>query len=204
MRSKNPELMREISEYITEYFIEHSVTPSTTQIAEKMGIVRSTAFKYLVEMDKKGMVEYHNGDIYIPSLNTVETGKAQVLALGSIVCGDPVQEEAQLLYKTSVPTAVFGNGPFYLLTASGDSMEDAGIMDGDMLLIRKQSNANRGDIIVALDEDSQNTLKKFEGFDEEKGCAVLAYQNKAVYGDKKIYVKELTCQGVLTHIIKQL
>ena len=77
------------------------------------------------------------------------------------------------------------------------------IEEGDILVIRKNATPHIGDIIVALDENNENTLKCYGGIDGETGKAVLEYQNKAVYGDKVILVNELICQGVLSHIIKE-
>lgn len=61
-----------------------------------------------------------------------------------------------------------------------------------------------GDIVVALDEDSQNTLKTFDGIDEESGYAILKYENRRKYRNKVIRVRELVVQGVAKHVIKAL
>lgn len=203
MRKKDPELMKRILEYVTEYYLNYSSTPSTTQIANEVGIARGTAYKYLVAMDERGMLTYQDGDIVTASMEKIETDREEASALGKIVCGEPAMEEENLLFKTSLPTAVFGKGPFYILYAKGDSMVDAGIEEGDILVIRKNAEPHIGDIIVALDENNDNTLKCYGGIDETTGKARLDYQNKAVYGDKVILVNQLICQGVLSHIIKE-
>lgn len=203
MRQKDPELMNKILNHISGYYLKHQKTPSTRQIAEAVGIARGTAYKYLVAMDKKGMLEYTNGFIVATSLGKLEPEGEEVSALGKIACGEPTMEEENLLYKTSLPTAVFGKGPFYILYAKGDSMVDADIEEGDILVIRKNATPKVGDIIVALDEEQENTLKRYAGIDPESNKAILEYQNKAVYGDKRIYVNELVCQGVLSHVIKE-
>lgn len=203
MRSKDPVLMENIKNYICYYYITHEVTPSTTQIANAMGIARSTSYNYLVAMAKKGMIDYKDGEISSASMDKIMIGRETASAVGQIVCGEPALEEENLMYVTSLPTAIFGKGPFFILYAKGDSMEDAGIEEGDVLVIRKQNYANKGDIVVALDQDQQNTLKEFAGIDPKTHCAILKYRNEAVYGDKTILVKELSCQGVLSHIIKE-
>ena len=83
-------------------------------------------------------------------------------------------------------------------------MVDAGIEDKDLVVIRKQDTASVGDIVVALDEDSQNTLKTFDGIDEESGYVLLKYENQEKYPDKVIRVRELVVQGVAKHVIKAL
>ena len=83
-------------------------------------------------------------------------------------------------------------------------MVDAGIEEGDLIVIRKQDSASVGDIVVALDEDGQNTLKTFNGIDDESGYALLNYENKSRYPGKVIRVRELVVQGVAKHVIKAL
>ena len=63
MRSKSPELMSEIKKYIEDYYLQNRQSPSTTKIAEAVGIARGTAYKYLVEMAEKKMIEY-GGNLY--------------------------------------------------------------------------------------------------------------------------------------------
>ncbi len=203
MRQKDPVLMDRILKYINEYYLRHDNTPTTTEIADAMEIARGTAYKYLVSMNEKGMLIYEKGEINTTSLQKVEPDREEVSALGKIACGDPIQEEEYLLYRTSLPTAVFGKGPFYILYAKGDSMVDAGIEEGDILVIRKATDAKVGDIIVALDENQENTLKRYGGIDHDSKKVRLEYQNQAVYGKKVILVNELICQGVLSHIIKE-
>ena len=83
-------------------------------------------------------------------------------------------------------------------------MVDAGINEGDLVVIRKQETACVGDIVVALDENNENTLKKFAGIDKNSHCAILQYQNKKQYKNKEIRVKELVVQGVAKKVIKSL
>lgn len=203
MRQKDPERMENILNYINEYYLEKEQAPSTTDIAMAMGIARGTAYKYLVSMAGKGMLQYEDGEVTTAAMSKIFIEREEVAALGKIACGEPVMEEENLLYRTSLPTAVFGKGPFYILYAKGDSMVDADIEEGDILVIRKNAVPNVGDIIVALDDNQENTLKCYAGIDPKTNMAVLEYQNQAVYGDKTILVKELVCQGVLSHVIKE-
>lgn len=83
-------------------------------------------------------------------------------------------------------------------------MVDAGIEAGDTLVIRKNVEPKLGDIVVALDENNENTLKRYAGIDKESNKVVLEYMNQEVYPNKKILVSTLICQGVLSHVIKTI
>ena len=124
--------------------------------------------------------------------------------VGAIPCGEPEVEEENIEEYVSLPVSLFGQGDFYILTVSGDSMVDAGIDSGDLIVISKQGSANVGDIVVALDENQTNTLKLFAGIDTRSGEAILRYCNKERYPDKEIRVKQLIVQGVAKHVIKAL
>lgn len=205
MRSKSTELMGQISNYIGDYYRQHHSTPTTREIASAVGLSPAAGYKYLVEMDKRGMLSYENGEITdLPKINKTPTGYFSAPLVGSIRCGDPETEEAEVEMYVSLPEAIFGKGEFYLLRASGDSMEDEDICDGDLVLIRKQPNCEVGDIVVALDENSENTLKVYGGIDKRTKKVILKYANEAVYPGKRILVNELTVQGVAKHVIKAL
>ena len=151
------------------------------------------------------MLRYENGEITdLPKINKTETGYFSAPLVGSIRCGNPEQEEAEVERYVSLPEALFGKGEFYLLRAEGDSMVDKGIAEGDMLLISRRSDCRVGDVVVALDENSENTLKVYGGRDKKTGKAVLRYANEAKYPGKCILVKELAVQGIARHVLKQL
>ena len=124
--------------------------------------------------------------------------------VGSIRCGDPELEEENVEEYVSLPKSIFGEGKFYILHARGDSMVDAGIEDGDMIVIRMQETAAVGDIVVALDENNENTLKMYGGIDGDTGDIILRYANEKKYPGRRILVKQLKVQGVAKHVIKSL
>ena len=205
MRSKSKELMEQISNYIGDYYRQHHSTPTTREIASAVGLSPAAGYKYLVEMDKRGMLSYENGEITdLPKINKTPTGYFSAPLVGSIRCGDPETEEAEVEMYVSLPEAIFGKGEFYLLRAVGDSMEDEDISEGDLILIRKQPDCEVGDIVVALDENGENTLKVYGGIDKRTKKVILKYSNEAVYPGKRILVNELTVQGVAKHVIKAL
>ena len=205
MRSKSTELMEQISNFIGDYYRQHHSTPTTREIASAVGLSPAAGYKYLVEMDKREMLSYENGEITnLPKISKTPTGYFSAPLVGSIRCGDPETEEAEVEMYVSLPEAIFGKGEFYLLRAVGDSMEDEDICEGDLVLIRKQPDCEVGDIVVALDENGENTLKVYGGIDKRTKKVILKYANEAVYPGKRILVNELTVQGVARHVIKAL
>lgn len=204
MRSKNPEKMREILEFAEKFFLSENRSPSTSEIAKAVNISRGTAYRYLIEMDEKGMIEYTSGDISTLLIERYNSSHSEAPICGLVPCGDPTEEIENIEQIVSLPTQIFGRGPLYILKATGDSMVDVGIDDGDYVVIRKTNEANIGDIVVALDEDSKNTLKTYRGKNTKTKKAILSYENKEVYGDKTIEVSELYIQGIAQHVIKAL
>lgn len=204
MRSKSPELKKQIYCFVNDWKRECGRSPSLKSIADGLGVSRTTVYRYLVEMneDNQGLV-YTSDTIETREFNAENTYLSPAKVVGSIPCGEAATEEECVEGYINLPASLFGKGDFYVLRAKGDSMEDAGIEEGDMVVIRKQQTADTGDIVVALDDENRNTLKRLGGFDHE-GNIILEYMNEAVYPGKTIVVKELVVQGVAEHVIKQL
>ena len=202
MRSKSPELMKKIREFVDQYYRENRTAPSTQTVGDAVGVTKMTAYRYLLEMSEQGMLEFRGGIKSSPQIAKCRSGYVSVPVVGSIRCGDPEAEEEQVEEYVSLPESVFGKGQFYLLRAKGDSMADAGIEEGDLVLVELRQEANVGDLVVALDPDGENTLKRYEGRDRDG--YVLAYMNEALYPGKVIRVKSFAVQGVARHVIKTL
>ena len=104
------------------------------------------------------------------------------------------------IYKyIDLPVALFGRGTFYLLRADGDSMVNAGINTGDLVLIRKQKSAEPGQIVVALME-TEATLKRY--FPEPENNRIRLHPENDHMED--IYVPTCEIQGVAVKVIKDL
>ncbi len=200
MRSKNPRLMEQIKEFAEDYYREHEKTPSNGVIADALGMGRSTAYYYLVEMAERGMITYENGVISTENIRKLTPEVNYAALVGSIPCGEPDEREAMVEEYIPLPVSVFGSGDFYVLRASGDSMTEAQIYSGDFIVIEKTNTADVGDIVVALTDERLNTLKRL-CFDERRGRYYLHPENPE-YED--IYVSTLSIQGVARHIIKAL
>jgi repressor LexA len=204
MRSKNPVLMEKISLFVSNYHRINGHSPSTNEIAKAVGIGKTTAYRYLLEMNDRNMISYDGQMIETSQTDKCRSGYFSAPIVGTIRCGDPETEEEYVEEYVSLPDSIFGKGDFYILRAVGDSMEDAGISGGDLVVIRKQVTAVKGDIVVALDDENRNTLKRYAGYDEVEGCHLLAYENEEMYPGKIIKVRELVIQGVACHVIKTL
>ncbi len=200
MRSKNPELMLRIKDYIEDYFEGNSSTPTIREIASAMRIAVSSAHRYLVEMAEKDMVYYENGQLSTPKIQRMTPEISPAAIVGSIPCGLPEEREEQVEEYLPLSVSFFGKGNFYALRASGDSMIDAQINNGDLVIIREQQTANIGDIVVALTDENRNTLKRL-CFNSEQQSYYLHPENKEM---EDIYVSGLRVQGVATHVIKAL
>lgn len=201
MRSKNTDIMNEIIKFSECFYLENGRSPYKSEIADEIGFTKGTASKYLAVMRDKGMIEYDGFTIHT-EVTRKYNGKTSGAAIldSSVSCGPLQLEEERIIEYVKLPEAIFGTGDFFILRANGDSMVDAGIDDGDWIVIEKRNSAIEGDIIVAL-SDGCNNLKYFFK-NKKKGCAILRSAN-ATKGYKDIEVNELQIQGVARNVIKR-
>lgn len=198
MRHKNPEYMAEILMYVDSYYMEHRKSPTVRDIAANTTLERSAVQKYLVEMDKLGMIRYEGRTIETPTIRKYNIDRTRVGIIGTVPCGPLTEEEESIEGYVDLPALLFGKGDMYLLHASGDSMTGAGIDDGDLVLIRKQEEANPGDIVVAYIEGEGNTLKRYRKY----GNTVFLHPENPNYPD--IPVRDCKIQGVAISVTKIL
>ncbi|MEG3086550.1 transcriptional repressor LexA [Sphingomonas sp. PB4P5] len=117
---------------------------------------------------------------------------------GRIAAGVPIEafESSAML---SVPAALLGKGDHYALEVSGDSMVDAGILDGDYALIRRQDVARDGEIVVALIEDTEATLKYFR----REGAMVRLDPANRAYDPQRYAPQQVRVQGKLAGLLRR-
>lgn len=199
MRSKSIELMKEIKDYVEAYYLSEYQSPSITKIAKKVGLARSTTHGYLIEMRERGMLSYDGKDIRTELTEKVKPNVTRAAVLGNVSCGVPRFAEENIDEYVSLPESMFGKGEFYILRAKGDSMINAGIDDGDLVVIKQQSSADDGQIVVALIGD-EATLKKFYRDDANKRIR-LHPENETM---EDIFVDDCLIQGVAVKVIKEL
>ena len=179
MRPFNQTYLDDILKFVNKYYQENRVAPTIIQVSEGVGVPRSTTHRYLQELSKRGMLEYDRGILSAPQSAKMKTAYISAPLVGSIQCGSPEEEEELVEEYVSLPVSLFGKGEFYILRAKGDSMVDAGIEEDDLIVIERNCPAKIGDIVVALDPDNQNTLKRYAGFDKTERRYILKYENEA-------------------------
>ena len=128
--------------------------------------------------------------------NFIRNTTTAVPVVGHVQAGVPILAEQNLEDYVPIPDVMLGKGEHFILRVHGESMIDAGIMDGDYIIVRQRAEAHDGDIIVAMIDDSA-TVKRF--FREEDGTFRLQPENSAM---EPIYTKELTIVGEVVSLFR--
>ena len=164
------------------------------------GCSKSNVSIYIDYLKEQGLLEIGENGYETDITGATETNVIAVPKLGYVPCG-PLSEEYECIDGyVRLPASFVGNAKkCFLLTASGNSMIDVGINDGDLVLVRQQETANYNDIVVALVEN-EVTLKRYRP-DNERGIVVLHPENKRM---KDIVVNGCQIQGVAIKVIKDL
>ena len=201
MRTKSAEKANARVEFVDAFFERNRRSPSIREIEAGTGIPRPTVQRYLVDMGDKGQIEYDGSNIITEYIRRITTQNIVRLPIsGAVPCGEPQSEEEWKGDFVEFPASLLGSGDFYILMADGDSMTDAGIDKGDYVIVRRTNSAEFGKIVVALDNEQRNTLKRL-AFDTKTKRPYLHPENKK-YND--IYPDTLSIQGVAEMVIKNL
>jgi repressor LexA len=200
MQHKKEEYINRISEYIEDYWRRYGVSPTTRAIADGTGLSNSSVSRYLQYMREQGMVDYQGHRcLRTKKQITEDSGRTSVPLLGAVACGVPKLAEENIEEYVDLPVSLFGRGPFFLLRAAGESMVNAGISPGDLVLVRAQDTAEPGQIVVAL-MDTEATLKRYYPEPEKKRIR-LHPENDSM---EDIYVSDCVIQGVAVKVFKDL
>lgn len=188
-----------ILDYIKDQIRENGFPPTVREVGDKFKITVKGAYDHLKAIEKKGFIKTEqNKSRAIAVINNEEEEPIDAVAvplLGRIAAGAPVLAEENIEGFLSFPRAMIGNAQHFALHVKGDSMIEGGIFDGDIAIIKKQSNAQNGEIVAALLED-EATLKKFKLV----GSKVhLIPENKAY---KPIITDTVTILGVLSAVFR--
>jgi repressor LexA len=122
-----------------------------------------------------------------------------VPVMGRIAAGTPIEALQTRSHNISVPPDMLGSGEHYALEVRGDSMVDAGILDGDMALIQRNETAETGDIVVALIDDEEATLKRFR----RRGASIALEPANASYEVRILPPNRVKIQGKLVGLYRK-
>ena len=204
MRSKNKSHYSTILNFVNKYFDDIGRSPSTREIESATGISRPTVQRYLRELCQRGEIEYdgHRG-IITDYMRGATEGTSPVLMGNSIPCGMLSEVCDAELESIRMPTALIGSGDFFLLRARGNSMINAGIDDGDLVLIKRCERVREGRIAAFLYDNSETTLKRFK---QDKNAIYLIPENDemepiAIRGNDR---EKLIIQGEAIMVMKDL
>ena len=197
MRSKDKTLMAAIEKFVSDYTDSNGISPTMQEVADGVGSSKATVQRYIAQSCDDGILDY-SGYRTMTSTKT-KAAAIRVPVLGTIACGIPKFAEENIEEYVRLPVALFGKGNFFILRAYGDSMIEAGIDNGDLVLIRQQNYADEGQIVVALMED-EATLKRF--YPEPKKHRIRLHPENSRMDD--IYVDNCEIQGVAVKVLKDL
>ena len=197
MRSKDKTLMAAIEKFVSDYTDSNGISPTMQEVADGVGSSKATVQRYIAQLCEDGILDY-SGYRTMTSAKT-KAAAIRVPVLGTIACGIPKFAEENIEEYVRLPVALFGKGNFFILRAYGDSMIEAGIDNGDLVLIRQQNYADEGQIVVALMED-EATLKRF--YPEPKKHRIRLHPENSHMDD--IYVDNCEIQGVAVKVLKDL
>lgn len=128
-----------------------------------------------------------------------ENDAMNVPVMGRIAAGTPIEALQEESHQVSVPMSMMGNGDHYALEVKGDSMIDAGILDGDTVIIQRCDTANNGEIVVALVEGHEATLKRLR----RKGGSIALEAANPAYETRIFGPDQVNVQGRLVGLMRR-
>lgn len=219
-RPKLSHRVQMIYDYLVEYCHDHGYPPSVREIGDAVGLKSpSTVHMHLQTLEQKGLIRRTANksrtielvDCHGPSHQAVEDGGATLAQVdidmdsstlrlplvGRVAAGVPILAEQNVEESFTLPTGIVGDNCSFMLRVKGDSMINAGIFDGDYLVVRETSDAVNGEIVVALVGDGA-TVKTF--YRERDRCR-LQPENDAM---EPIYVENPRILGRVTALLRTI
>ena len=177
MQSSDRKTIERVYNYICNYINNHQISPSVRDICAGVGLKStSSVHTYLKQLDSQGRIEYRPGlrraivikqgsddssqEYSAPSNVTELNGYRKVPVVGKITAGIPILAHEDYSDSFLVSKSLIGDSEAFMLKVRGNSMINAHILDGDLIIVRKQNTCEEGDIIAALIED-EATVKRF-------------------------------------------
>ena len=201
MRRPRGDTQEKILEFIKQEIREKGYPPSVREICEAVSLKStSTVHGHLQRLEKKGLL--HRDDMK-PRAIEVLAGKERetenilsVPVIGEVAAGVPIPAEQEFIEEMPLPESFVGPGEHFILNVRGTSMIDAGIRDGDMVVVRRQQTADNGEIVVAM-IDGEATVKRFF---REDGHFRLQPENDTM---EPIIVDDVIILGKVTALLRQ-
>ena len=192
---------REILDYLNEFIEQHGYAPSLEEIGRRFGLSSlATVHKHLTNLQDKGFIRRAwNRSRSVELVPTRMGGRALDLPLlGYVAAGAPI--EAVVSSETvTVPEDLVGARDTYALQVRGDSMIDEQIRDGDLVVVEDRQTAQNGEMVIALLEGSEVTLKKFY---REKSHIRLQPANDAI-APIIVAADQVQVQGVVIGVMRR-
>lgn len=206
MPRKNDEMKEKILVFISRHTAEKGYPPTVREICNDVGLKSpSTVHGYLDRMKRDGLLEKDDEKTRalrvsvganIPEYAATED-VLTVPVIGTVTAGNPITAFEDVTATFPLPMYFAKNKDIFMLKVRGDSMINAGILDGDMVIVQKQADAQNGSIVVALIGD-EATVKTFY---KEKGYFRLQPENDAL---EPIIVNSLTILGKVVGVFRSL
>lgn len=195
---------KQIYQFIKRIVQEKGYPPSVREIGNAVGLQSSsTVHGHLAKLEDKGYIRRDptkpRAIEIVQTENQSYTPVIQVPVLGKVTAGLPITavENVDEYFPLPEHFTANHNSEIFLLNVVGDSMIDAGIFDGDRVIVRKQNIAHNGDIIVAMTDEDEATVKRFY---KEKGYYRLQPENPAL---EPIYLDSVTVLGKVVGLFRE-
>lgn len=194
-------VQRQTLEFLRNFIADRGYGPTLKDISRHIGVKSvSTAHFHLERLEQKGFIRRgDDGMIELIDVATPELGPTAVPLVGVIAAGRPI-DAIESSTTIEIPSSMISSrGEVYCLEVSGDSMIDAHICDGDIVVVRKQDAADNGHIVVALLEDGTATLKTYRRL--KNGKVMLIPANPRL---EPITLDGITVQGRVIGVIREM
>lgn len=193
------ERQKQVLEFIRDFIRTNRFPPTIREISQHFCFSVKGGYDHVKALQRKGAVKCRGNRsraIEITDGSAADPPMRSVPILGSVAAGKPLFAEENFQGTVSVPAAGFAKGQHFALHVKGDSMRDAGILDGDLVIVRHASDAENGEIVVAMVDDAV-TLKRFY---KEKNRVRLKAENPRY---PPIYTQNIRILGKLASLIRR-
>ena len=203
MKRMNEEKLNKMAEFIHRYVRDNNgESPKFKDILEYMEMSNSVGYRYLTTLRDRGIITYNGKDtLAVKGQESMKAAFRRLAIVGSIVCGSPEDNRQEIQGYVAIPTEWI-DGDCYLLRTSGDSMIDIGIDDGDLVLIKRATEARDGQVVAVL-TDEGTTLKRL--MRKENGRPWLLAENKSYPKERReLKPSKIEIQGIALKVIKDI